>query len=114
MLSAYRPFRMLSIVAVAIAAGAAARPPVRMIPTSANWLPPVNIGAESACVCQMVRPAATERAPKLTSYSPVASPTDHDWRRTARRRSGVSSPVGAASLIAPPAADRRHQTALSV
>ena len=57
---------MLSIVAVAIAAGAAASPPVATIPTKANWEPPVNISAESAWVCQIDRPAATERAPKLT------------------------------------------------
>lgn len=65
-LSAYRPLRMLSMVAVAIAAGAAASPPAPTMPTKANWDPPVNISAERAWVCQMLRPAATESAPKLT------------------------------------------------
>ncbi len=56
---------MPSIDDVAIAAGAAARPPVPMMLTKANCEPPVNISTESSCDCQMSRPAATASAPKL-------------------------------------------------
>jgi hypothetical protein len=56
---------MPSIDEVAIAAGAAASPPDAMMPTKANWEPPVKSTSESTCVCQMSRPAATARAPKL-------------------------------------------------
>ena len=68
---------MPSMVAVAMAAGAAARPPAAMIPTKANCEPPVNITSESTCACQMSSPAATARAPKLMPYVPLATPTDH-------------------------------------
>ena len=56
---------MPSIEAVAIAAGAALRPPVPMMLTNANWEPPVNISSESTWACQRSSPAATARAPKL-------------------------------------------------
>ena len=56
---------MPSIDDVAIAAGAAARPPVPMMLTKANCEPPVNSSTESSWDCQMSRPAATASAPKL-------------------------------------------------
>jgi hypothetical protein len=68
---------MPSMVAVAMAAGAAARPPAATMPTKANCEPPVNMTSESTWACQMSRPAATASAPKLTPYVPLATPTDH-------------------------------------
>ena len=57
---------MPSIDDVAIAAGAAARPPVPMMLTKANCEPPVNISRLITQVCQMSRPAATASAPNET------------------------------------------------
>ena len=73
------------------------------MPTKANCEPPVNITSESTCACQMSSPAATARAPKLTPYVPLATPTDHAWRTTSRRRVGDS---GASTLTAPRRARR--------
>ena len=56
---------MPSIDAVAIAAGAAPRPPVPMMLTNANCEPPVNISRDISCACQRSSPAATASAPKL-------------------------------------------------
>ena len=46
------------------------------MPTTANCEAPEKSSAESAIVCQRSRPAATERAPKLMPYAPVATPTE--------------------------------------
>ena len=61
--------------------------PPAMIPTKANCEPPENSSSESAWVCQMLSPAATESAPKLMPYAPVATATDRACRSTWARRS---------------------------
>ena len=48
-----------------MADGAEERPPEAMMPTNANWDPPVNMSSDRAHACQTSRPAATARAPKL-------------------------------------------------
>ena len=49
-----------------MATAATPLPPAPSTPTRANWDPPVKSSADIATVCQTVRPAATETAPKLT------------------------------------------------
>jgi hypothetical protein len=71
---------------VEVATAAAPEPPAAMMATSANCEAPEKSKADRAIVCQTLRPAATERAPKLTAYVPVATPTDNDWSRTCLRR----------------------------
>ena len=50
----------------AVAAPESGAPPAATTPTSANWLAPVNISSDSAHVCAMLRPDATDTAPKPT------------------------------------------------
>ena len=50
---------------VDVATAAAPEPPVATMPTTANCEPPEKSRAESAIVCQRLRPAATDSAPKL-------------------------------------------------
>src|SRR5689334_15133856 len=75
-----------------MAAGAPAGP-AASTPTKANCDPPLKRSRDSAWVWRRSRPAATDRAPKLTPYAPVATATDIDWRSTARRRAGASTTV---------------------
>jgi hypothetical protein len=70
---------------IAVAAPVMAAPPPPMMPTIANWLPPVNIASDSTQVWTAVRPAAVEMAPKDNPYAPVAIPTPNASRKTATR-----------------------------
>ena len=63
--SPYRPLRTPRSVEVAMAAGPPAAP-AAMTPTNANCEPPENSSSDSTCVWRIDRPAATDRAPKLT------------------------------------------------
>src|SRR5699024_8978785 len=63
-------------------------PPPPTTPMNANWLPPVNITAESTMACQTSSPEAVASAPKEMPYRPVATPMDRPVRRMVRRRSG--------------------------
>src|SRR5664279_135263 len=83
--SPYRALREPSSVAVAAAASGA--PPAPSTPTSANWLAPVNMTADSVAVCGTDSPVAVAIAPKDSPYAPVAAPTARASRSTARRRS---------------------------
>lgn len=91
---------MPSKVEVAIAD--AADPPAAITPTTANCEPPENRSADRAWVCGIDKPEATDKAPKLTPYIPVAIPTESAWLRTARRRSSVSCRSAAVVNSPPP------------
>src|SRR5690606_25933155 len=72
-------------------------------PTKANWLPPVNITAESTIACHRSSPEAVASAPKLIPYSPVASPIEKPVRRIVRRdapgASGRGDGAGTAAVM---------------
>ena len=62
----YSDSRVASSVELAIAAGAAASPPVAITPMRANCDPPENISRLITQVCQTSSPAATASAPNET------------------------------------------------
>jgi len=64
MASPYKPFRIPSSDAVAIAL--TALPPAPKTPTTANCEAPEKVSSESAQLCATVKPFATAAAPKAT------------------------------------------------
>ena len=73
----------------AVAAPDTGAPPAATTPTRANWLAPVNISSDSTHVWAMLRPEATDTAPKPKPYAPVARPTARLSRTIADRSAGL-------------------------
>ena len=86
-ISPYRVFRTPS--STEARAAPRADPPPPITPMNANWLPPVNITAESTIACQTSSPEEVARAPKEIPYRPVASPIENPVRRILRTGSTV-------------------------
>src|SRR5690606_13478325 len=99
------PYRVLRIPSsTAARAAPIAEPPPPTTPMKANWLPPVNITAESTIACHTSSPEAVASAPKEIPYSPVARPIENPLRRIVRRRAagedtGLSAGGGAVVMM---------------